>query len=100
MPVLAARRISDSVWSSKVADLRGVVRGMFGSMSVRVRVVDVEIVELARRAVAAELGRVGIEARAVQEHRARLSTCSGRISFSTQSAPRPATLPRTKSRAS
>jgi hypothetical protein len=45
--VLAARRISDSVYSSKVADRRGAVRGISAVMGlplIGVDVVDVEIV--------------------------------------------------------
>ena len=52
------------------------------------RVVDVEVVELARRAVAAELGRVDVvDPGARRAARAARATCSSRSSFSTQSAP-------------
>src|SRR4051794_10123930 len=54
MPVSAARWMSAMVARSKVADSRSMV-----VPSVRRRVVDVEVVELAGRAVAAEAGRVG-----------------------------------------
>ena len=60
------------------------------------RVVDVEVVEPPRRAVAAELapGRRR-RCRPARAARAARSTCSSRSSFSTQSAPSPATSPRT-----
>ena len=63
------------------------------SASVLPRVVDVEVVEPPRRAVAAELARARSRRRPPARAAPRSSaTCSSRISFSTQSAPSPATV--------
>ena len=59
------------------------------------RVVDVEVVELAGRAVAPESDGQQSSTAARSSSAASSATCSSRISFSMQSAPRPATLPRT-----
>ena len=57
MPVEAARRISESVASSKVADLRGNVRGVLSILSsIGVSVIDAEIIKFTRRAIAFEFG--------------------------------------------
>ncbi len=71
-----------------------------GCISIRIGIVDIEVVEFSRRAVAPEVGGLAPRCRPRRAGARRFRSCSGRIFFSMQSAPRLFTLPRTKSRAS
>src|SRR5215211_3945082 len=72
MPWLAARWISWMTSRSKVADSRSPRRAIVSGISVLPGVVDVEVVEPPRRAVAAEVGRVGVPDPGALEQRAQL----------------------------